>query len=241
MIISRLKIGSVLFLSLLVAGCAEGEFGQSSGRAVSQQERLGELQSSIRSKPNNVAALKEFGDIQASEGEWSRAMGAYREALLIAPGDREAKIGYGEAQLAMGDFSGALATADGIGGTVLQVQQLRAGALAGLQRNEEALQILRGLSQSHPRNLDVRSNLALVMALERNPEAYGIARAVAFAPDAEFTHVRNLVMIGAMVQTESAARADAEQLGLSGPDISEILAVGRRARTQGMSAFGIVS
>ncbi|MBK4214338.1 hypothetical protein JJJ17_00215 [Paracoccus caeni] len=208
---------------------------------VSQQEKLAQLQSSIKDRPNNVAALKEFGALQAEMGEWSRAMGAYREALLISPNDRDAKIGYGEAQLGLGDFQGALDTGTSIGGNTLQVQQLRAGALAGLSRFDEARAILDALHQSHPRNLDVRSNLALVMGLQRDPAAYGIARAAAFAPDAEFTHVRNLVLIGGMVQNDSAARSDAAQLGLASDEVGEILAVGRRARTQGMSAFGVIS
>lgn len=230
----------LLGITLLTA-CADPNFGQSPGAMVSQQEKLAQLQSSIKDQPNNVAALKEFGALQAEMGEWSRAMGAYREALLIAPNDREAKIGFGEAQLGLGDFQGALDTGTSIGGTTLQVQQLRAGALAGLSRFDEARVILDALHQSHPRNLDARSNLALVMGLQRDPAAYGIARAAAFAPDAEFTHVRNMVLIGGMVQNEAGARSDAEQLGLAADEVGEILTIGRRARTQGMSAFGIVS
>lgn len=238
---NRVRILCGVAALTLISGCAEGQFGASPPRMVNDQERLGQLQSKIRRSPNDTAALNEYGQLQAANSQWNQAMGAYREAMLISPANRESRLGYGEAQLALGDFPGALVTADQLGATDVRTRQLRAGALTGLNRLSEARQLLETTSRQEPRNLDVRSNLALVLALSRDPTAYGIARAAAFAPDADFTHVRNLILVAGVVGAEAQARTDGATLGLESSEVNEILAVGRRARTHGMSAFGIVT
>lgn len=225
----------------LVAACANGEFGPATPSMVSEGERLGELQAKIRRNPNDTKALNEFGDLQAANGQWNQAMGAYREAILIAPTNRDARLGLGEAQLALGDFNGALATATQLGSTDVRTRQLRAGALTGLNRLPEARALLEQTSRQEPRNLDVRSNLALVLGLSRDPTSYGVARATAFAPDADYTHVRNLILVGGLMGYEREAKTDGGTLGLQPDEVNDILKLGRRARSEGMRAFGIIT
>ena len=99
----------------------------------------------------------------------------------------------------------------------------------------------RAASSANPRDLDLRSNIAIVAALGSDPQAYAIARAAAFAPDATHAHRRNLVLVGGMTGQDRPAREDGLQLGLDAQEITDILAVGRRARSQGMSAFGVLA
>ncbi|AGT08864.1 hypothetical protein [Paracoccus aminophilus] len=230
----------VLMLTTL-AGCADSEFGMQPSRATSGEQQMAELRSTLKRNPNDSKALKQIGDMQAKSGNWSQAMGAYREALLVNQRDSEARLGYGEGQLALGDYTGALATATEVGGTSIRVQQLRSGALAGLNRLGEARQVLEAASTSAPRNLDLRSNLAIIAALSRDPQAYAIARAAAFAPDSSYAHRRNLMLVGGMSGNDAVAKQDGAQLGLDPAEIGDIIAVGRRAKTQGMRAFGVLA
>ncbi|MFV0386021.1 tetratricopeptide repeat protein [Paracoccus sp. (in: a-proteobacteria)] len=226
--------------AVFLTGCTEGDFGEQPSRPATTEQRLGMLKYDLQKNPDSAASLKEYGDIQAGLGQWNQAMGAYREALLVAPGDREALLGYGEAQLALGDYAGALDTTNKAGGGDLRSALLQSGALAGLNQLDQARTVLEAAAKSYPRNLDVRSNLGIVAALQQDPMAYGIARAAAFAPDASYTHRRNLILVGGITGAEGNARADGPQLGLEAADVSGIIGIGRRARTQGASAFGVI-
>ncbi|SMO45027.1 hypothetical protein [Paracoccus laeviglucosivorans] len=230
-----------LFLLAMLAGCAENEFGVEPTRETSAAQKMAELKVNLKRDPNDGTSLKEIGDMQAANGQWSQAMGAYREALLVQPSDRDARLGYGEGQLAVGDYAGALSTAEKAGGSDIRVLLLRSGALAGLNRLGEARGVLDSASAAAPRNLDVRTNIAIVGALSRDPQAYAIARAAAFAPDSEYSHRRNLVLVGGIAGQDANARQDGIQLGLGSEEIGDILAVGRRARVQGMAAFGVLA
>ena len=226
---------------LALAACTEGEFGQQPSRPTTKAQQLGELRVGLRKNPTDVTALKKIGDIEAGSGRWNEAMGAYREALVVSPSDRDAILGYGESQLALGDYAGALTMAQRAGGTDIRAKLLQAGALAGLNRLAEARAVLDQASQMNPRDLDVRSNIALVAALSRDPQAYAIGRAVAFAPDSTHAHKRNLVLVGGIMGQEAVARQDGLQLGLGSDAVNQILAVGRRAKTQGMRAFAVLA
>lgn len=234
----RRALPALVALAIL-AGCAESQFGIEPTPQTSAAQRMAELRQDLGRDPNDGAALKEIGDMEARMGQWNQAMGAYREALLVQPRDREARLGYGEGQLALGDYTGALATAEQAGGSDIRVMLLQAGALAGMNRLAEARQVLDRATTAAPRNLDVRMNIAIVAGLSRDPQAYPIARAAAFAPDSEYGHRRNLILVGGMTQMDQIARQDGAQLGLDPEEIAQILAVGRRARTQGMAAFGV--
>lgn len=236
------RLAPVLVSAFVLAGCAQdgSSFGPEPSRPITAAQRLGALQATLKTNPNDVAALKEYGRIQADLGQWSQSMGAYREALIVQANDRDAMLGFGRAQLALADYQGALNMAMKAGGSDLPVLLLRSGALTGLNRLAEARAVLDIAAKANPRDLDVRSNIAIIAALTQDPEAYGIARAAAFAPDATYSHRRNLVLVGGIVRQDAAARADGAQLGLGPSEVGDILAVGRRARTQGMRAFGIM-
>ena len=236
------RLAPALLVALALAGCADdnSSFGPEPSRPLTASQRMGELQVALRRNPNDVETLKEYGKIQADLGQWSQSMGAYREALLVKPDDRDAVMGYGRAQLAVGDYAGALSMAQKAGGSDLPVLLLKSGALTGLNRLAEARAVLDAATRMHPRDLDVRSNIAIIAGLTGDPQAYGIARAAAFAPDSSYSHRRNLILVGGMTRQDATARADGQQLGLAREEIGDILAVGHRARTQGMRAFGIM-
>ncbi|WBU57199.1 tetratricopeptide repeat protein [Paracoccus sediminicola] len=237
----RPRHAPLLAVLTALAGCADPNFGQDPSALTTSTQRLAELRGDLQRDPNDSAALRNIGDMQAESGNWSEAMGAYREALLVDSTDRQARLGFGEGQLALGDYSGALETVRQAGGTDIRSTLLRAGALAGLNRLSEARQVLDAASATAPRNLDVRTNIAIVGGLSGDPEAYAIARAAAFAPDSTYSHRRNLVLVGGMTGYDAFARQDGAQLGLGSDEINEILTLGRRARTKGMDAFGVLA
>lgn len=230
-----------LLMPALLAACTDPEFGVSETRQTTAVQRVVELRRDLRTNPTNHKTLSDLGDLYARQGMWTESMGAYREALIVAPGDRDLLLGYGRGQLALGDFNGALTTAAQAGGQDVRVLLLRAGGLAGAGRLAEARSTLETARAMAPRDLDVRSNLSLVAALQRDPQAYAIARATAFAPDADFSHIRNLVLVGGITGNDRAARDDGERRGLDSAEIAGILQVGHRARTQGMRAVTVLT
>lgn len=223
-----------------LAAC-DPEYGLEQTRQTTATQRVAELRHELRTDPGDVDALRQMGKIYADQGLWVESMGAYREALIVAPGDRLLMLGYGRGQLAVGDYAGAYKSAQSAGGGDVEVMLLRSGALAGMNRLTEARTELTTAQQIAPRDLDVRSNLALVAALQGDATAYAIGRAVAFAPDAEYSHIRNMVLVGGITGNDASARNDAERRGLDPAEIGDILAVGRRARTQGMRAFTVLT
>ena len=231
--------GALAFLS--AAGCTDPAFGVAESRQTTAVERVAELRHELRRDPADTGVLNEMGKIYADQGLWSESMGAYREALIVTPGDRGMLLGYGRGQLAQGDYAGALRTAQQAGGGDVAVLLLRSGALTGLGRLTEARAVLETAQRMNPRDLDVRSNIALVAALQNDPAAYSIARAVAFAPDSTFSHIRNLVLIGGITGNDAHARDDGERRGLDASEIGDLLAVGRRARIQGMQAITVLT
>lgn len=227
-------------LTAVVAAC-DPQFGVEETRQTTATQRVAELRHDLRADPSNVEALRQMGKIYADQGLWVESMGAYREALIVAPSDRLLMLGFGRGQLAVGDYAGAYKSAQQAGGGDVEVMLLRSGALAGMNRLTEARTELETARQMAPRDLDVRSNLGLVAALQGDATAYAIARAVAFAPDAEYSHIRNMVLVGGITGNDASARYDAERRGLDPAEIGDIIAVGRRARTQGMRAFTVLT
>lgn len=236
-----LRALSALALAGLLQGCTDPNFGVAETRQTTAVQRVVELRRELRSNPSDAATLKKLGDLYADQGMWSESMGAYREALIVSPGSRDLLLGYGRGQLALGDFGGALTTAGQAGGDDVRVALLRAGGLAGVGRLAEARATLDKARQMAPRDLDVRSNLSLVAALQRDPQAYAIARATAFAPDADFSHIRNMVLVGGITGNDGAARGDGERRGLEPAEIGGILEVGHRARYEGMRAVTVLT
>lgn len=235
------RLALALGLVPLLAACTDPNFGLAESRPTTATQQLGELKGQLRSQPSNADTLKKIGKLQAAQSYWPESMGAYREALIVAPGDREALLGFGNAQLAMGDYNGALQTAANAGGADIEVLILKSGAMAGLGQLPQARAILEQAQAINPRDLDVRNNIALVAALSGDPTAYAMARSVAFAPDATPRHILNLPVVGGITGNDAAARTDASRLGVQPEEIGDLIAVGRRARLQGLQALSVLA
>ncbi|ARJ70464.1 tetratricopeptide repeat protein [Paracoccus contaminans] len=238
-VLSRLM--PAMMLAALTSACNDPNFGVAETRQTTAVERVVELRRALKTNPADTAALSRLGDLYADQGMWAESMGAYREALILSPSDRNLVLGYGRGQLAVGDFGGALKTAAQAGDSDVRGMLLKAGALAGAGQLAQSRALLERARAIAPRDLDVRSNLSLVAALQRDPTAYGIARAAAFAPDADFSHIRNMVLVGGITGNDGSAAQDGERRGLDPSEIGGILSVGHRARTQGMSAVTVLT
>jgi tetratricopeptide (TPR) repeat protein len=205
------------------------------------QERLASFRSQLQQNPTNIAALIGVGDEELRRGRWQEAAAAYAEALLIDPQSNRSRTGYTAAQSGLGNWNVAHQSAviafsqepTAINLSILGV------TLSGLGQHDEAIAQLEQAVAQEPRNLHARNNLALAMALNGDPAAYTIQRAVAFAPDADDRHVRNFYLIAAMTGFESNARREGSSLNISEDLISEIFQIGRSARQIGPSAFGL--
>lgn len=231
----------VLATLAALAGCTDEQFGMAPSQPTTASQALGDLKLQLRDNPTDAGVLKRIGELQAQLSAWPESMGAYREALIVAPGDREALLGFGNAQLALGDYQGALRSAQQAGGEDVDVLILRSGAMTGLGQLAQARQTLNQAQAIAPRDLDVRNNIALVAALSGDPTAYAMSRAVAFAPDATARHILNLPVVGGITGNETQARADAGRLGVGAEEIGDLIAVGRRARLQGLSALSVLA
>jgi tetratricopeptide (TPR) repeat protein len=226
-----------------VAGCDAGEFGRAAGPATTSDQRVASFRAQLASRPDDVKALIGIGDEYARQSEWARASGAYREALIVDAGNAQALVGYSSAQAGLGEYASALSNAQAAVGQRANVEAIMAAATAlnGQGRHGEARGLLDQALAANPRDLDVRNNMALTLALAKNSAAYQMQRSVAFAPDADFRHRRNFYLIAAMLGQEAAAKNDGASLGLSADEIQSVTSIGRKARTQGMRAFGVTS
>lgn len=228
---------------LALAACDTAEFGRGLGPQARGDQSLANFQSRLDRNPSDVASLVGIGDVHARRADWSRASGAYREALIVNAGSREAQIGYSVAQSALGDYSAAVAHANKAVDTRADTEALIASAVAlnGQGQHAAAKQVLEQALALNPRDLDVRNNLALTLALMGDRQAYAMQHAVAFAPDSDFRHHRNFFLVAAMLGMEQAAKKDAAVLNLTSQEVEQITAIGRQARSRGMAAFGITA
>ena len=240
----RIGITAAL-LALIVAGCAEQNalLDRESMGLVSSADRVAQLKAQLAANPNDAALLRAIGVEYARQARWTESAGAYREALLVAPSDRAAVLGYGRALMGGRDFAAAREA----GLAALRSRRDRealmlAGvALAAERRTQDSRTLLSEALALAPRDLAVRTNLALAAALAGDPTAYGEMRTVAFAPDADLRHRRNLVLVGGILGFEDQARAEAPTLGIGAEEAAAILAIGRRARSEGAAAFGVAA
>ena len=240
------RIGiAVALLALLVGGCAEQEtrLARESMGLVSSADRVAQLKAQLAARPNDARLLRAIGVEYARQARWTESAGAYREALLVAPSDRAAVLGYGRALVGGRNFAAArdAGLAALAGRRDREALMLAGVALAAERRTQDARTLLAEALALAPRDLAARTNLALALALAGDASAYGQMHMVAFAPDADLRHRRNLVLIGGILGLEDRARADGATLGIGAEEASAILAIGRRARTEGASAFGVAA
>lgn len=228
---------------LTLAACGPMAFGRGIGVATSSDERVAELRGEVARNPTNLKALNALGREYARQGQWQRAAGSYREALIVNSGDRTALLGFSATQSALGNYSVALSHADRTIGRRVQTDALilRGVALTGMRRMTEARAAFDAAARAAPRDLDARNNLALTLAMAGDGSALPVMRNVAFAPNADLRHKRNYFLVASILGQESAARADSGSLGIPSSDIDKINAIGRNARNQGVSAFGLAT
>ena len=145
-------VGVALAGAVLGAGC---------GLSVSSEERLQraeaalaggetgaaevELRSLLRNEPDNGTARALLGELLLDSGRLPAAEKELRRAIEL--GDRSAPRLYqhAEALLGTGDHAGALSRTEELDGTNPEVMLLRAEALAGLERYDEARRLFRSL------------------------------------------------------------------------------------------------
>lgn len=227
-------------LALVLAACTPQEFGRQAGPGTTSDERIASLRSQLASRPEDTRLLNDIGAEYARQGSWQQAAGAFREALIVDPRNAEALLGFSGAQSALGGYDVALAHAERAGGG-LEALNLRGIALNGLGRRGEAIALFEAAFAAAPRDLDLRNNLALSLALGGRPEAYAVARGVAYAPEADVRHRRNFFLVAAILGLEGNAIVEGASLGVDAATVAEITAIGQRARAEGMGAFGVAT
>lgn len=226
---------------MAATGCDTTEFGRTAGPGTTSDQRVASFRADLAKRPDDVKALVGIGEEYARRSSWAKASGAYREALIVNATNRDALIGYASAEAALGQYGTSLSHAQSAIAQKGDVRALMAAATAlnGQKRHNEAKALLNQALTQSPRDLDVRNNLALTLALAKDPAAYTLQRSVAFAPDSDFRHHRNFYLVAAILGREAAAKRDGAALGVSNAEIKSISAIGRKARAQGMAAFGV--
>ena len=238
---TKMTAGAIALLAM--SGCELSEFGRLPGPGTSSDQRVANFRQDLAQDPSDIRALLGIGDEYARLASWAKASGAYNEALIVDSGNRTAQVGFSVSQSALGQYDLALSHANKALEQRADVDALVASAIAlnGQGRHGEAKQLLDSALQINPRDLDVRNNLGLTLALMHDPMGYSVQRAVALAPDADFRHQRNFYLVAAMLGRESAAKRDGAGLSLSASEIEAVFKIGRKARSQGMGAFGLAS
>jgi Flp pilus assembly protein TadD len=233
------------FLCFLLAGCgtmsqswldavASTEKSEQDGlvRVASDIEAQGQIAAALpiyeqaAAASNDAAGQQRLGDAYTRAGKTDQAIQAYRAALAVAPDNPAALLGLGTALVRAGDAEGAvvpLAKAAPIIKSMtaynrLGVAQTLAGQFAQAQQSFDAASALA------PDDLDIRTNLALVAALDgQETKAIDATRAVVTSPGAEARHRRNLMIVYGLLGRADEGRAAAPK-GLSANEVKKLLA-----------------
>jgi Flp pilus assembly protein TadD len=163
-------------------------------------------------EPDNPQLFSLLGKALLAAGRPTEAEGAFRASLDLEPAQVEAARGMAASLLAQGRAEEALALLDADTGTGQGAGQdtrmvlLRGTALDLLARHDEAQALYRGAIAAAPRDISLRTNLALSLGLEGDfDEAIELARQAATDPAATTRHRRNYVLILAMAGDRRAA------------------------------------
>lgn len=239
-----MRVSVLAMLCLVVAGCesvgvpdeplrGSQEISVSAEAQVRLAERLmagGDAASAanlykraVALEPDNPQLFTLLGKALLAAGRPAEAEGAFRAALDLEPASAEAARGMAAPLLAQGRAEEALALLDADAaaqdtGLDTRMVLLRGTALDLLARNDEAQALYRSAIAAAPRDISLRTNLALSLALEGEfDEAIELARQAATDPAATTRHRRNYVLILAMAgdrraaETVAAASSDPEK------------------------------
>jgi Flp pilus assembly protein TadD len=209
-------------------------------RVASDIEAQGQIAAAIpmyerAAAAGDATAQLRLGDAYARAGKTDQAIQAYRVVLAKTPDNPDALLGLGTAQVKAGDYDGAvvaLAKVAPIANTItaynrLGVAQTLSGDFAQAHQSFDAASAL------GPDDLDIRTNLALVAALDgQDAKAIETARAVVTSPGAQARHRRNLMIVFGLLGRASEGRAAAPK-ELSASEVKKLL-----ARATGIRAIG---
>lgn len=235
---------SALFICMALSACASDPVAP-----VSDRDRLISLAEQVRrgGDPASAVALYEraaelsdqapevmlaLGETRLITGDATGAAQAFRSALTRAPNDPQALLGLGTAELQQGRFDRAVRSlqlaAPALNTAVAYNRLGTAYVLAG--EFAHAQEAYRAALARAPGDLDIRSNLALTLALGGEPGA-ARAEATAFAesPLSEPHHLRQQMLILTLLGDDrSAAEALA---GLPPTEHDALLAKAREIRS----------
>lgn len=186
------------------------------------------------SRTDDVNILIKLGQALAAHGATERSAGVFRRAVSKSPDHPDALLGLGIAYLELGEFEKSIQFLDqlvkqGNSNNLLRFSAL--GAAHDLAGNHEmALATYREGLTIEPRNLDLKSNLALSHALSnRHGEAIQLMREVTNSIDSQRSHHRNMVLILALAgQNREAVSFGVRQLGKT--ETQEVLTQASAAR-----------
>ncbi|WP_189443214.1 tetratricopeptide repeat protein [Salinicola rhizosphaerae] len=158
-----------------------------------------------------------LGNARLASGDDAAAAEAFRDALREDIEQAPALLGLGTAQLRMGEPETALKSltpaAPAVNSVAAWSRLGAAQALAG--RSAPAVEAFTRASALDPKNLDVRTNLALAQALAGDADrASADVRQIVDSPLAEPRHYRNALLVLVLAGRES----EAERLEI--PDMS---------------------
>jgi Flp pilus assembly protein TadD len=174
---------------------------------------------------NDAAAQLRLGDAYMRASKTDQAIQAYRAALASTPDNPDALLGLGSALVKAGDPDGAVVALAKAAPKVktmsaynrLGVAQTLAGLFAQAQESFDAASALA------PDDLDIRTNLALVAALDgQETKAIEATRAVVASPGAAARHRRNLMIVFGLLGRVAEGRAAAPR-ELSANEVKRLL------------------
>lgn len=161
-------------------------------------------------EPDEPQLFVLLGQALLAAGRPAEAEGAFRAALDLNPAIPQAARGMAAALLAQGrpDDALVLLESDAAPADDTGLVLLRGTALDLLARHDEAQALYRAAIAARPRDISLRTNLALSLALQGEfAEATELARQAANDPAATVRHRRNFVLILAMAGDRRAAEA----------------------------------
>lgn len=241
--LARLRL-SALFVCMMLGGCAS-----SPSAPVSDRDRLMSLAEQVRrgGDPASAVALYEraaelsdqapevmlaLGDTRLITGDASGAAQAFRAVLTRKPDDPQALLGLGTADLQQGRIDRAvrsLQTAAPLIDTAVAYNRL--GTAYVLSGEFAQAQAAYGTALTHASgDLDIRSNLALALALDGQAQrARAEASTITESPLSEPHHMRQQMLVLTLLGDDrSAATALA---GLPAVERDELLADARAIRS----------